>query len=93
MSDGVPQDIRLRMNAKYVAEQLDDLIDELLNEADVRSSSLVSMLTAVRESVLDGYHVALARRVWDASNVLKDRYQELVPVSETALPVSSSAVD
>lgn len=62
------------MCTKSITEQLDELIDELLLRGDVRSSSLVSMLTAVRESVSGGYHVALARRVWDARNLLESRY-------------------
>jgi hypothetical protein len=30
------------------------------------------MLMAARDAVKDGYHVALARRVWDASNSIRD---------------------
>jgi hypothetical protein len=49
------------------------LIDDLLNDSDLSSSSLASILMAARESVREGYHVALARRIWDASNDLKLR--------------------
>ena len=62
------------MASMKVLDQLDSLIDDLLNESDLRASSLASMLTAARDSVNDGYHVALARRVWDASNAIKDHY-------------------
>jgi hypothetical protein len=53
--------------------QVDSLIDDLLNDSDVSSSALASILMAARESVRDGYHVALARHVWDANNDLKLR--------------------
>jgi hypothetical protein len=56
-----------------VLDRLDTLIDDLLNDGDLSSSSLASILVAARESVRDGYHVALARRTWDASNDLKLR--------------------
>jgi hypothetical protein len=54
-------------------DQVDTLIDALLNDGDLSSSSLASILMAARESVREGYHVALARRIWDASNDLKLR--------------------
>ena len=56
-----------------ILDRLDTLIDDLLNDSDLSSSSLASILVAARESVRDGYHVALARRTWDASNDLKLR--------------------
>ena len=56
-----------------VLDRLDTLIDDLLNDGNLSSSSLASILVAARESVRDGYHVALARRTWDASNDLKLR--------------------
>jgi hypothetical protein len=62
------------MDSARVLGQLDSLIDDLLNESDLPASSLASMLMAARDSVKDGYHVALARRVWDASNAIKDVY-------------------
>jgi hypothetical protein len=43
-----------------------------LIESDLPASSLASMLMAARDSLKDGYHVALARRVWDASNSIRD---------------------
>lgn len=61
------------MGSTTVLHQIDSLIDELLNDGDVSSSSLASMLLAARDSVRDGYHVALARRIWDANNDLKGR--------------------
>ncbi len=54
-------------------DRVDSLIDELLNDSDLSSSSLASIFMAARESVRDGYHVALARRTWDAHNDLKQR--------------------
>lgn len=59
------------MSTKSITERLDDFIDELLLQTDVRSSSLVSMLSAIRESVAGDYHVAMARHVWDARNLLE----------------------
>ncbi len=61
------------MGSSTVLHQIDSLIDELLNDGEVSSSTLASMLMAARDSVRDGYHVALARRIWDASNDLKRR--------------------
>lgn len=61
------------MGSTKVLDQIDSLIDDLLNDSDLSSSSLASMLMAARESVRDGYHVALARRIWDASNDIKGR--------------------
>lgn len=57
-------------DAKLV-DQLDVFIDGLLNDGQVASSSLASILSAARDSIEGGYHVALARRIWDASNDLK----------------------
>ena len=54
-----------------ILDRVDSLIDELLNDSDLSSSSLASILMAARESVRDGYHVVLARRTWDAHNDLK----------------------
>jgi hypothetical protein len=62
-----------RMESSKVLSQLDSLIDELLNDGDVSSSSLASILMAARDSVRDGYHVAMARRTWNANNDLKGR--------------------
>lgn len=59
------------MSTKSITERLDDFIDELLLQTDVRSSSLASMLSAIRESVAGDYHVAMARHVWDARNLLE----------------------
>jgi hypothetical protein len=56
-----------------ILDRLDTLIDDLLNDSNLSSSSLASILVAARESVRDGYHVALARRTWDASNDLRLR--------------------
>ena len=61
------------MGSTAVLEQIDSLIDDLLNETDLSASSLASMLMAARDSVRDGYHVALARRIWDANNEIKGR--------------------
>jgi len=81
------------MNTKSITEQLDDLIDELLLDGGVRSSSLVSMLTAVRESVSGGYHVALARRVWDARTLLESQYIDAEEPAEAAVSVAASLVE
>ena len=73
------------MESTRVLHQIDSLIDDLLNDGELSSSSLASMLMAARESVRDGYHVALARRIWDATNDLKghgpvrSRYRVDVP--------------
>ena len=61
------------MASTQILDRLDSLIDDLLNDSDLSSSSLASILVAARESVRDGYHVALARRTWNASNDLKLR--------------------
>jgi hypothetical protein len=74
------------MGPTRVLHQIDSLIDDLLNDGELSSSSLASMLMAARDSVRDGYHVALARRIWDATNDLKgqgrarSRYRVDVPV-------------
>ena len=62
-----------RMRSSRVLHRIDSLIDDLLNDGELSSSSLASMLMAARDSVRDGYHVALARRIWDANNDLKVR--------------------
>ena len=59
------------MGSMKAIDQIDSLIDDLLNDTDLSASSLASMLMAVRDSVRDGYHVALARRIWSANNDLK----------------------
>ena len=64
---------RLKKGSTRLLDQVDSLIDDLLNDGDLSSSSLASILMAARESVRDGYHVALARRTWDASNEFKLR--------------------
>ncbi len=61
------------MASTQILDRVDSLIDDLLNDSNMSSSSLASMLMAARESVRDGYHIALARRIWDASNDLKLR--------------------
>jgi hypothetical protein len=66
-------DKQSHMASTQILDRLDSLIDELLNDGDLSSSSLASILVAARESVRDGYHVALARRTWNASNDLKLR--------------------
>lgn len=76
------------MVSSRVIHRIDSLIDELLNDGELSSSSLASMLMAARDSVRDGYHVALARRVWDANNDLKGqeptraRYRVDAPVAD-----------
>jgi hypothetical protein len=62
------------MNSTKVLDRLDSLIDDLLSESDLPASSLASMLMAARDSVMDGYHVALARRVWDAQHAIRDQH-------------------
>jgi len=61
------------MGSSRVIDRIDSLIDDLLNDGELSSSSLASILMAARDSVRDGYHVALARRIWDANNDLKGR--------------------
>lgn len=62
------------MDSLKVIDQLDTMIDDLLCEPCLPAASLASMLMAARDSVKDGYHVALARRVWDVNNAIKDQY-------------------
>ena len=70
-----------------ILDRLDSLIDELLNDGELSSSSLASILMAARESVRDGYHVALARRIWDAHNDLQLRDGQSSPfVLESEYP-------
>jgi hypothetical protein len=64
------------MGPSQILDRVDSLIDDLLNDSNLSSSSLASILMAARESVRDGYHIALARRTWDASNDLKLRQCE-----------------
>jgi hypothetical protein len=78
------------MASMKVLDQLDSLIDDLLNESDLPASSLASMLTAARDSVKDGYHVALARRVWDASNAIKDHY--VAAIGSPASPLETTRI-
>jgi len=61
------------MGTPTLLDRIDSLIDDLLNDSNLSSSSLASILMAARESVRDGYHVALARRIWDANNDLRLR--------------------
>jgi hypothetical protein len=61
------------MESSKVLHRIDSLIDDLLNDGELSASSLASMLMAARDSVRDGYHVALARRIWDANNDLRCR--------------------
>lgn len=76
------------MGPTKAIDQIDVLIDDLLNDGELSSSSLASMLMAARDSVRDGYHVALARRIWDANNDLKGqgrgrpRYRLDAPVAD-----------
>ena len=77
------------MNPMNPIDQLDTLIDDLLNESDVSCSALASMLAAARDSMRDGYHVALALRVWEASNSLKNQYLYARPLAESALLAES----
>ena len=46
-------------DSTQVLDRLDTLIDDLLNDGNLSSSSLASILVAARESVREGYHVAL----------------------------------
>ena len=64
---------QLQMGSSQILDRVDLLIDDLLNDGNLSSSSLAAILMAARESVRDGYHVALSRRTWDASNDLKLR--------------------
>jgi hypothetical protein len=73
------------MNAMNPIHRLDSLIDDLLGESDVSSSALASILTADRDSMRGGYDVALALRVWEASNALKNQYLYARPLAESSL--------
>jgi len=61
------------MGTPTVLDRIDSLIDDLLNDNNLSSSSLASILMAAREAVHGGYHVALARRLWDVHNDLRLR--------------------
>jgi hypothetical protein len=76
--------IEPHMRPPQILERVDTLIDDLLNDSDLSSSSLASILMAARESVREGYHVALARRIWDASNDLKLRNSAPLRGSKTS---------
>ena len=76
------------MDSTKVLDRLDSLIDDLLNESDLQASSLASMLMAARDSVQEGYHVALARRVWDASNSIRDQYADALGVAQSTCDVT-----
>jgi hypothetical protein len=72
------------MEIPNLLDRIDSLIDDLLNDSNLSSSSLASILMAARESVRGGYHVALARRVWEANNELRLRsYPEDPALVET----------
>jgi hypothetical protein len=71
------------MDSTKVLDRLDSLIEDLLNQSDLPACSLASMLMAARDSVKDGYHVALARRVWDASHSIRDNHH-LTPVGSVS---------
>jgi hypothetical protein len=79
LRDQVRHDRQPTVQSTKILAQLDTLIDDLLNNAELSSSSLASILMAARESVQDGYHVALARRIWDANNDLKLRQSPAEP--------------
>jgi hypothetical protein len=66
-------DKHAQMSKSKILARVDSLIDDLVNDSALSSSSLASILMAALDSVNDGYHVALARRTWDASNDLKLR--------------------
>jgi hypothetical protein len=77
------------MLSEKVLDRLDSLIDDLLQESDLPASSLASILMAARDSVQEGYHVALARRVWDASNSIRDHYVDSLGTIEPALDATA----
>ncbi|QEH36952.1 hypothetical protein OJF2_55370 [Aquisphaera giovannonii] len=71
------------MDSDKVLEQLDAIIDGLLDEGDLASSSVASILMAARDSIGNGYHLALAGRTWSASNALRRQFPrraELFPL-------------
>jgi len=80
------------MSTKSITERLDELIDELLLQSDIRSSSLVSMLSAIRESVDGDYHVALARSVWEARTLLESRHLDADEPAELEVAVHAAAL-
>jgi hypothetical protein len=77
------------MDSTKVLDQLDSLINDLLTESDLPASSLASMLIAARDSVRDGYHFALARRVWHVSNEIRDHRSSVMCISGSTLEPSS----
>ncbi len=73
------------MDSTKVLDQLDSLINDLLTESDLPACSLASMLIAARDSVRDGYHFALARRVWHVSNEIRDHYSTVTCIAGSNL--------
>jgi hypothetical protein len=73
------------MDSTRILDQLDSLIDDLLIESDLPACSLASMLIAARDSVRDGYHFVLARRVWRLSNEIRDQYSTVTCISGSNL--------
>jgi hypothetical protein len=87
LRDHVKSALQPQGKSSKILDRLDSLIDELLNDGELSSSSLASILMAARESVRDGYHVALARRIWDAHNDLQLRDGQSLPfLVENELP-------
>ncbi len=73
------------MDSTKVLDQLDSLINDLLTESDLPACSLASMLIAARDSVRDGYHFALARRVWRVNNEIRDHRSSVACISGSTL--------
>jgi hypothetical protein len=52
-------------------DRFEMLIDELIEHGGLYSTSLASILTAVQDSMDQGYCLELSRRVWMVSNELR----------------------
>jgi hypothetical protein len=53
-----------------LGDRVEMLINDLIDEGGLTSSSLASILLAAQDSVSHGYSLELSRRVWQASNEL-----------------------
>jgi hypothetical protein len=53
-----------------LSDRVERLINDLIEEGSLASSSLASILLAAQDSLSHGYSLELSRRVWQASNEL-----------------------
>lgn len=68
-----------------LSARFETLIDELIEHGGLHATSLASILTAVQDSMDQGYCLELSRRVWMISNELRP---EDAPVPTAAVLAS-----